>query len=413
MSERKSPRFPSYRLHKPTGLAVVRLNGKDFYLGKHGTRASHDKYERLIAEWLANHRQLPGENRRVEAGRADLTINELVIAYWRHAETYYVKNGTATGELANIRDAMKPLARLYGDIRAIDFSPQALKAVREAIIEAGLCRGVVNSRVNRIRRMFKWAVENQLVDAGILYALQTVAPLKRGRCAVRESEPVKPVPEAHIRPVLPRVSRQVRAMIQLQLLTGMRPGEATIMRACDLDTTGKIWVYRPVSHKTEHHGCTRLIYLGPQAQDIVRPFLKAAVTGYLFSPRDAIEELSARRRGCRKTPMTPSQMHRQQKVDPKKAPGEHYTTQSYGRAIAAACQAAVVPHWSPNQLRHNAASFLRKQFGIEAAVSSWATARQPSRRYTPSGITPRRLKSWPRWASLLPGGFRMTSGGMG
>lgn len=27
---------PSYRLHKPTGQAVVRIDGRDFYLGKHG-----------------------------------------------------------------------------------------------------------------------------------------------------------------------------------------------------------------------------------------------------------------------------------------------------------------------------------------------------------------------------------------
>ena len=36
MPERTSARIPRYRLHKPTGLAVVRLNGRDIYLGKHG-----------------------------------------------------------------------------------------------------------------------------------------------------------------------------------------------------------------------------------------------------------------------------------------------------------------------------------------------------------------------------------------
>ena len=32
-------KVPSYRLHKPTGQAVVRLDGRDVYLGKHGTEA--------------------------------------------------------------------------------------------------------------------------------------------------------------------------------------------------------------------------------------------------------------------------------------------------------------------------------------------------------------------------------------
>ena len=60
-------------------------------------------------------------------------------------------------------------------------------------------------------------------------------------------------------------------MIQLQSLTGMRPGEVVIMRGCDLDTTGKIWTYGPARHKTEHHGIARLVYVGPQAQGVRRP----------------------------------------------------------------------------------------------------------------------------------------------
>ncbi len=36
--------LPSYCLHKPTRQAVVRLDGRDFYLGKHGTDPSREKY---------------------------------------------------------------------------------------------------------------------------------------------------------------------------------------------------------------------------------------------------------------------------------------------------------------------------------------------------------------------------------
>ena len=35
-----SHRTPSYRLHRPTGRAVVTLNGRDLYLGRHGTTGS-------------------------------------------------------------------------------------------------------------------------------------------------------------------------------------------------------------------------------------------------------------------------------------------------------------------------------------------------------------------------------------
>jgi hypothetical protein len=54
-----SVRTPSYRLHKPSGQAVVTIAGKDFYLGRFGDPASKAEYDRLIAEWLTNGRRLP------------------------------------------------------------------------------------------------------------------------------------------------------------------------------------------------------------------------------------------------------------------------------------------------------------------------------------------------------------------
>jgi integrase len=94
---------------------------------------------------------------------------------------------------------------------------------------------------------------------------------------------VKPVPEVVISAMRPFVSLQVSTMIELQLLTGMRPGEVCLMRASDLDTSSRVWVYRPESHKTEHHGHERQIFIGPKAQEILRPWLKLNTQAYLFS----------------------------------------------------------------------------------------------------------------------------------
>jgi hypothetical protein len=58
MTTAKSPRIPKYRLHAPSGLAVVRLNGRDIYLGKHGTKESRQEYGRIIKEWLSTNRLL-------------------------------------------------------------------------------------------------------------------------------------------------------------------------------------------------------------------------------------------------------------------------------------------------------------------------------------------------------------------
>jgi integrase len=155
-------------------------------------------------------------------------------------------------------------------------------------------------------------------------------------------------------------------MIELQSLTGMRPGEATVMRCCDLDTSGRVWVYRPQHHNTEIYGHKREIYLGPRAQEVLRPWLRPNLEEHLFQPREAREARYRKLRATRQTPVQPSQVNRR-KRHPQRLPGERYNTLSYARAIRRACLLAKVPVWAPNRLRHNAATRLRKEYGIELA----------------------------------------------
>ncbi|MFP6667591.1 MAG: site-specific integrase, partial [Pirellulales bacterium] len=98
----KTRKIPSYRLHKPTGQAIVRLAGRMHYLGTHGSDSSRQKYDQLIAEWLTIGR---GKTTTTH----NWTITQLVVAYMRHAEAYYVKNGKPTSEVGCIRSALKPL----------------------------------------------------------------------------------------------------------------------------------------------------------------------------------------------------------------------------------------------------------------------------------------------------------------
>jgi integrase len=191
--------------------------------------------------------------------------------------------------------------------------------------------------------------------------------LRSGREGVRERAPVKPVPDAHVAAVLPFVSKPVGAMIQLQDLTGMRPGEVMQMRGCDIDRSGSTWVYRPARHKTQGLGRQRFIALGPRAQAILQAWFKADREAYLFSPADAVAHRNSERRKQRRSPMTPSQARRKPKPNPKRPPRSHYDKRTYNTAIERACVKAGIPRWHPNQLRHAAATRIRKAYDLESA----------------------------------------------
>ena len=353
-----NPKRPAYTLHKPTGQARVRLGGKDHYLGEFDSPNSHELYQKLVDHWLQNQEPID---------KSSITIDRLCLEYLKFVDQHYRKNGKPTSEPNNIRIALRYLISAHGPQLARQFGPKALKDTREKMIEADCVRTSINRMIGRVKRLFRWGVGEELIGAEMLAALDAVCGLQRGRTPARESNPVMPVDQSEVKAVLPHVSNPVKSLIQLMLLTAARPGEIISMRGCDLNTEGSVWEYIPESHKTEHHGRNRIIFLGLKAQEIVRPFLTSDSEAYLFSPADAIREFQAARRANRKSPLTPSQLARQPKKRPNKAPGDRYTTTSLGQAIRKACIKAKIAPWHPNQLRHTAATEIRRRFGLEAS----------------------------------------------
>jgi integrase len=354
----------------------VRLNGRDRYLGKYGSCEADEAYNRLVAEWLAGGRRLPGAN-------ADLTVNELALAYWRHAEAYY---GFAAGRGSphNLRDALRVLKDLYGHTPASEFGPLALKACRAEMVKKDWSRTYVNAQVDRVRRMFRWAASEQLLPVAAYQALRTVEGLRQGRTDARESKPVKPVSAEHVEATLPHMPATVRAMVRLQLLTGCRPDEVCRLRPLDLDMSNpSCWVYRPGSdqshgaHKTAHHGHDRLILIGPRGQDVLRPYLGTKLDAYCFSPAAAEQARSAQRRSARRAPMTPSQAARRPKAGRARAPKERYPVTSYRNAIYRACDRAfplperLSPRLEDGKRESRATWWARLTEGERAEVRAW------------------------------------------
>jgi len=157
--------------------------------------------------------------------------------------------------------------------------------------------------------------------------------------------------------------------VELQELTGMRPGEVCDMRGIDVEAGGDVWLYRPPGHKLEHlegEASEKIICLGPKAQAIVKRYLKADTTAHLFSPADAHAQRLEARRALRKTKLYPSHAAKRRE-NPTGRLGRRYTEGAYRKAVHYACKLAGVTKWNPNQLRHAAATRLQKKYGRDGS----------------------------------------------
>ena len=382
-------RTPKLRLHKATGQGYVELNRKRIYLGRFEAAATREKYHRLIAEWEAAGRQ-------VLAAPNEITIVEIVQRFWSHAKTHYqTLDGSPTAELENFRQALRPLIYLYGSLKAKDFGPRAIKGMRQKMVESGWSRMYINRQVSRVKSVFRWATEEELIASDIFHGLSAVRGLQRGRTEAHETEPVKPVPESMILAVEPHVSKQVWALIRLQLLSGARAGELVKLRGMDLKPGENIWMAELEEHKTAHHGLARRIYFGPQAVAILKEFLQdRPLNAFLFSPAEAETE---RRRMLHQKRVTAlscgNRPGTNRKTKPQRQPRNRYHVGSYRRAIQRACEKAFPP---PTHLAR------RKFAGLKGR--RWETSKEWRSRLGPGGC--QELKTWVELHVFSPGALR-------
>ncbi len=370
--------IPKYCLHKPSGRAYVRIRGKVIYLGEYDSPESTGEYGRLIAEFAA-HR---GASSGPIGKSGGITVVEVIAPFLDHAAAYYRKDGKPTDHIKSIRPAMRILRELYGHTPSADFGPLALRAIQQRLIDRGLSRSYINQNCGHIKRMFKWATSREMLPPSIYQALATVPGLKQGRTEAREPAPVLPVSDGLVDATLPYMTATVADMVRIHRLVGCRPGELCQIRPCDVDRSSDVWIYRPESHKTQHHGRERTICIGPRAIAVLRPYLDRDSGTHCFSPAESMGKRHEELRKQRKTRVQPSQRNRR-KAKPKSPPRTFYDRNTYNQAIGRAIKQAnrartkeaedmgiepiLLPHWHANQLRHTRATEVRKQFGLEGA----------------------------------------------
>lgn len=379
-------RVPAVFHHKATGQDAVCLRDaagvrRMIYLGKHGSADARRRYREVLAEHLAG--KPVGSSRatkQVGAASAWPKVSQLCAAYLLHAERYYRDaDGKPTGEVEHAAIAFRMLLALLRDTPTDCVQIADLQAVRQALVDLrethtrgrsapnGLSRRTVNDRMARIKRLFRWGVEQRLVPGSTWHELSAFRGLTKGRSGVHDNAPVEAVPWSMVEAVLPHLVPTMADAVRLQWWCGARPSEVLAMTRRQLDTTGATWLYRLAKHKGSWRDRERIIALGPKAQDVLRPRLRLEQDAPMFSGRDAWNEHRERLRAQRATPITKQTRERDATaIEHATDVAEQITVDEYRRAIHRACDDAEIPRWSPHRLRHAAGTRIAKEAGIEA-----------------------------------------------
>ena len=184
----KKLRVPKLSRHPKTGQAYVTWEKKRHYMGVWGKPETEERYRRFVAGLAAPE----GPVEQTATPPDQTVIVELCAAFLQHAQTWYVKDGEPTAQLGHVKLHIKILRDRYGSTPIADFGPLALQKIQRYLVAQGCTRPGVNSRVQGIRRIFKWGVSQELVPPSVYHALACVPGLRKGRTQAPEC-PLMPV----------------------------------------------------------------------------------------------------------------------------------------------------------------------------------------------------------------------------
>jgi len=350
--------------HKSSQQACLVVNKKRIYLGKWPNWPGEPP-ARVVDEFNRQVAKVAGEGKvtrlKVES---TLILSELAALWITWARGRYSNPQTAD----DLRRSLSTLLVMFGREPASSIGPRKIADYQKRLAKEGRTRQGILKSSSHVRQMFAWATAQELIDPTQLVAIRSMQPLRHGAIAAPESAIREPVAIEVMRATLPHLSATVQDMVRIQALTGMRPAEVCELSMGEIDPVS--WVYSPAEHKMAHLGRRRVVPLIGEAIAIIKRH-DAGDGSPVFSPARCVDQWRDEKRAKRKSKVQPSQLDRS-KDDPKVAPGDRYTTNTYRRAIQRACARArkldpTHPTWSPNQLRKLAAQSVADAVGLDAA----------------------------------------------
>jgi integrase len=377
---RPKAKAPSLRYHL-SGQSIVTIDGRDFYLGKHDSPESLARYAVLIATYQTGGLKLTSDfdlsdlddkaamllsqmtPLTTQQATEPLLMRHLTASYRELIKTKYAAN---PAELHRLNQICNETDANEGDKLIEEYGPLALQRQRQRWIDAGNSRAYCNRLANAVVRMFKYGVSQELVKPETWQRLKSVEPLRIGQTLAPETEPIKPVAIEVVRKTAEHLSPVIKAMLRVQVATGMRPSEICRLRPCDIDRTGDVWMFRPAKHKTASRGKRKAVPILGDAREAITDYLNRDPQACCFSPRESVAWFRANQRASRQSKVQPSQQSRATEK-PIKQPRESFDAHSFRQSIQRAAKLAGVPKWHPYQLRHLAGTVVRDALGIEAA----------------------------------------------
>lgn len=295
--------------------------------GPYGSAESKRKFDQLVGYYL-----LSNQASTFGVDSNELAWAEAANAYLDFAKTYYHQST----EAENLRLALQPIAEVFPEMLIKEFKAPHFKQIQQWWVRKGVSRGYANKQCERLLRVIKRLCAEGFMPVENYQQIKCVDPLRKGRTAARETQPIRPVSDAMVEATLPFLSPIVAAMVRFQRLTGCSPGEVVKIKPSMVDRSGEVWEIRLDEHKTAYRGHDRTIYVGPAAQEVLAPFLtKRNEASFCFQPCEVMRELRRQRELQRVTPLSCGNRKGTNRAErPRKKPGACYTTQSYGHAIA-------------------------------------------------------------------------------